>query len=77
MDLETTCHVSCVTCVMSLFNLSQTVRARDLQFWHNNPHALCVMCPEVTCQVSHVRCHMSIVLCHVPHVPCHHIKCWI
>ena len=36
----------------------QTVRARDLTFWHNFHHPLCV------------RSHMSHVMCHVLHVFC-------
>ena len=35
---------------------SQTVRARDLKFWDNVHHHLCVMC-----HVSCVMCHMSCV----------------
>ena len=41
---------------MSLFNHSKTVRAKDLNFWENYHHTLCVMCP-----MSNVRCHMSLV----------------
>ena len=67
--LETTCHVShsLVRCPMSLFNLSQTVRARALQFSPNNHYTLWVQChmSGVTYQVSHVRCHISLVMCHV------------
>ena len=44
---------------------SQTVRARDLQFWHNVNHLLCVMC-----QMSFVMCHMSYVTYHMSHVTC-------
>ena len=60
-------------CHMSLFKLSQTVRARDLQFSHNIHFTLCVQClmSGVTYQVSHVRCHMSLVMCHVSCVMCH------
>ena len=36
------CHVSRVMCDMSLFNLSQTVRARDLQISHNIQDVSCV-----------------------------------
>ena len=44
----------------------QTVRARDLKFWHN------VHCPQcVMCHMSHVTCHVSRVTCHVSHVTCH------
>ena len=64
MYLETTCHVSHVMnhmsrvmCHMSLFNLSETVRARDLQFSHDINITQCVMCP-----VSHVRYHMSLAI---------------
>ena len=66
------CHISCVRCHTSLFNLSQTVRARDLQFSHTIHYTLCVQChlSGVTYQVSHVRCHMSLLLCHVPCVMC-------
>ena len=37
----------------------QTVRARDLKFWHNVHHPICVMC-----HMSRVTCHMSCVTCH-------------
>ena len=37
--------------------LSQTVRARELTFWHN-VH----LKPCVTCHVSHVPCHMSLLI---------------
>ena len=40
-----------------------TVRARDLKFWHNVHHPLCV-----TCHMSRVTCHVSRVTCHVSHV---------
>ena len=60
MKLETTCHMSCVTCHLSLINLSQTVKTRDLQFSNIINYTLCVMCP-----ISHFRCHMSLVMCHV------------
>ena len=61
------CHMSPVRCQMSLFNLSQTVIARDLQFSHIIHYTLCVQChmSSVTYQVSHVKCHMSLVMCHV------------
>ena len=71
------CHMSRVRCHMSHFTLSQTVRARDLQFSHNI--TLCVQChmshfrchlSGVTCQVSHVTCHVSCVMCHVLCVIC-------
>ena len=67
------CHMSRVRCHMSLFNLSQTVIARDLQFSHNIHYSLCVQChmSGVTYQVSHVRCHMSLFMCHVPCVMCY------
>ena len=66
MHLETTCH-------MSLFNLSQTERARDLQFTHNIPYTRCVQChmSGVTYQLSHVRCYMLLVMCHLLCVMCH------
>ena len=48
------CHVSRVMCHMSLFNLSQAVRARGMQFSHSIHHTLCVMSP-----VSHVTCPVS------------------
>ena len=72
------CHMSRVRCHMSLFNLSQTVRARDLQFSHNIHYTLCVQCHMSgdTYQVSHVRCHMSCVMCHVSCVMCH-VSCVI
>ena len=49
---------------------SQTIRARDLKFWHNDHHPLCVLCHMscVMCHVSHVTCHMSHVACHVSFV---------
>ena len=53
-------------CHMPLFNHSQSVRARDLQFSHDIHHTLCVIC-----LVSHVRCHMLLVTCHVSLVICH------
>ena len=67
------CDMSCVRCHMSLFNLSQTVRAKDLQFSQIIHYTLCVHChmSGVTYQVSHVRCHMSLVMCHVTYVMCH------
>ena len=67
------CHMSCVRCHMSLFILSQTVIARDLQFSHNIYYSLCVQChmSGVTNQVSHVRCHMSLCMCLVPCVMCY------
>ena len=39
---------------------SQTVRARDLKFWHNVHHPLCAEwhMSYITCQVSGVRCPM-------------------
>ena len=49
-----------ITTYISIFNLSQTVGARDLNFWHNDNNTSFVNCP-----VSHVRCHMSIVKCHL------------
>ena len=45
---------------------SQTVRARDLKFWDNVHHPLCV-----TCHMSRVIFHVSPVTRHVPHVMCH------
>ena len=44
---------------------SQTVRARDLNFyfWDNVNHPMCVLC--VLCLVSGVKCHMSCVMCQV------------
>ena len=44
------------TSQMSLFNHTKTIWARNMQFWENYQHTLCVMCP-----VPHVRCHMSHV----------------
>ena len=44
---------------MSLFNHSETLRAKDLKLWENYHHTLCVMCP-----VSYVKCYMSLVTCH-------------
>ena len=44
----------------------QTVRARDLKFWHNVHHPLCVQC--VMCHVSRVTCHVSRVTYLVSHV---------
>ena len=54
MDLETTCHVSCFMCHMLLFNLSQTVRARDLQ---------CPLILLTIIYVSGVTCYLSCVMC--------------
>ena len=45
---------------------SQSIRARDLNFWHNFHHLSCVMC-----HVSHVMCHMLCVTCHLSYVTCH------
>ena len=39
--------------ISSKHHNSQTVRARDLTFWHNVLHPLCVMC-----HLSHVMCHV-------------------
>ena len=49
---------------------SQTLRARDLKFWHNDHHPLCVLCHMscVTCHMLHVTCHMLRVACHVSNV---------
>ena len=70
------CHVARVTCHMSHFSFYvsrvpwhhklQTVRARDLTFWDNFHHPLCVMChmSSITCNMSFVPCHMSHVICH-------------
>ena len=79
MHLENTCHVSGVKCV----NLSQTVRAGDLQLSHTIHYTLWVQChmSRVTYQVSHVRCHMSVATCHLSCVMCHvscvlcHVSC--
>ena len=65
MDLETTCHVSCVMCHISFFNISETVRTRDLQFVIYNIHHICHV-SRVTCQVSQVNCHESCVTNPVP-----------
>ena len=67
------CHMSHIRCHMSLFNLSQTVRARDLQFSHNIHYSLFVQChmSGVTYQVMHVGCHISLFMCHVPCVMCY------
>ena len=49
--------VNCLLLILlplSLVNHYKTVRARDLQLWHNIHHTPCVICP-----LSHVRCHMS------------------
>ena len=56
--------MSRVTCHMSLYSLSKTVLARDLQFSHNNHYTLCVQChmSGVTCQVLHVTYHVSRVM---------------
>ena len=45
---------------------TQTMRARDLQFWHNVHQPLCV-----TWHMSFPTCHMSGVRCKVSHVSCH------
>ena len=65
------CHMSHVLCIvpMPLFNHSQTLRARDLQFLHDIHHTLVAMC-----LVSHVRCHMSLVMCHMSLVT-YHMSC--
>ena len=44
------------------FQSFKNIRARDLKFWENYYHTLCVMCP-----VSHVRWHKSLVTCHMSH----------
>ena len=54
--------INTVTSHMSLFNHSKTVRARDLKFWDNNHHILCVMC-----LVSHVTCQISLGTFNVSH----------
>ena len=45
---------------------SKTVWSRDLKYWNNVHHPLCVMCHVscVMCHMSHVMCHMSPVTCH-------------
>ena len=74
-------HMSRVRCHMSLFNLSHTVRARDLQFSHNIHSTLCVQyhMSGVTYQVSHVGCHMLLVICHMSCVMCHvlSVMCYV
>ena len=50
---------------------SQTVRARELNFFET-VH----LPPPVMCNVSHVTCHMSCVTFHMSHVMCH-ISCVI
>ena len=66
------CHMSHVRCHTLLFNLSQTVKARDLQFWHNIHYTLWVqfLMSGVTCQVSRVTYHWSCVMCHLLCVIC-------
>ena len=44
----------------SFFNHSKTLRARDLKFWENYHHTLCVLC-----HMSHVTYHLSHVVCHI------------
>ena len=44
---------------------SQTVWARDLNFWEN-VH----LPPCVTCHVSYITCQVSHVICHILHVTC-------
>ena len=85
VNWQTRCSWGCSTnnFVINLFIVSvillfrrhlhtKTIRARDLKFWHNVHHPLCVwwnmsyvMCylSWVICQVSHVMCHMSDVTC--------------
>ena len=65
-----TCHLSRVTCRHYL----QSVRARDLKFWDNAHHPLCVRCHRSCAMwhVSSVTCHMSHFSCHVSLVPWHH-----
>ena len=48
----------------SKYHTSQTIRARDLQFWDNLHQPLCV-----TCHMLHVTCHVK---CHVLCVTQHH-----
>ena len=49
---------------------SQTVRARDLKFWHNDHYQSNVMChmSSVMCHMSHVMCHMSYVTYHMSQI---------
>ena len=51
------CHVSRVT------SKSQTVRARELNFWENGYLLSPVIChmSGVTCDMSRVPCHMSLI----------------
>jgi len=58
-----TCHMSHVTCRSLKHHHSQTIRARDLTFWHNVHHLSRVMC-----HVSHVNCHLSPVTRHLSHL---------
>ena len=70
-----TCHVSSVTCHMSLYSLYQTVRARDLQFSHV---FIIPYVSSVTCQVSHVTYHVSYVTHNVLHfLFCFLQSCWV
>ena len=45
-------YISRMKAQSSKHHNSQTVRARDLKFWHNVCHPLCVMC-----HLSRVTCH--------------------
>ena len=62
-----------VTSSMSLFNHSQIIRARDMTFWHNVHHILCVIC-----LVSHVRCRMSLIRSHLSRFVIYFLfrNCW-
>ena len=49
----------CFSSKSSKHHKSQTIRARELKFWHNVQH------------LSHIACHVSLFMCHMSHVTCH------
>ena len=60
--------------ISSKLCISQTVRARKVNFWENvHLPALCVRCymSDVTCHMWPVTCYLSQVMCHMSHVTCH------
>ena len=56
----------------SKHHYTQTVRARELNFWENvhPPPSVTFQVSCVTCQVSCVRCHVSGITCQVSGVRC-------
>ena len=62
-----TCHMSCVTCHkldVTWHHNPQTVRARNLTFWGNVQHPLCVTYRKshVTCHVPHAKKNLLILI---------------